>query len=142
MFYCLLLLQHFMPEEVSATILTELKRQAERALGHEVKAAVITVPAHFNDQQRQATKDAGIGFSPQQSRIPAVATFACRCKVKQQTLQRERLSPMYSCAYAQSAVYVACRTATGSIIRYYLIFALLLTYYTRTYRWPRGQAHH
>jgi molecular chaperone DnaK (HSP70) len=51
--------QHFMPEEVSATILTELKRQAERALGHDVRAAVITVPAHFNDQQRQATKDAG-----------------------------------------------------------------------------------
>ncbi|KAG5190073.1 molecular chaperones HSP70/HSC70, HSP70 superfamily [Tribonema minus] len=49
----------FMPEEVSATILTELKRQAERALGRTVKAAVITVPAHFNDQQRQATKDAG-----------------------------------------------------------------------------------
>jgi molecular chaperone DnaK (HSP70) len=48
-----------MPEEVSATILTELKRQAERALGHSVNAAVITVPAHFNDQQRQATKDAG-----------------------------------------------------------------------------------
>jgi Hsp70 protein len=48
-----------MPEEVSATILTELKRQAERALGHSVTAAVITVPAHFNDQQRQATKDAG-----------------------------------------------------------------------------------
>jgi molecular chaperone DnaK (HSP70) len=40
-------------------VLTELKRQAERALGHSVSAAVITVPAHFNDQQRQATKDAG-----------------------------------------------------------------------------------
>mmetsp|Transcript_14188 Transcript_14188/g.20048 ORF Transcript_14188/g.20048 Transcript_14188/m.20048 type:complete len:653 (-) Transcript_14188:65-2023(-) len=49
----------FMPEEVSSTVLTELKRQAERYLKFPVKSAVITVPAHFNDQQRQATKDAG-----------------------------------------------------------------------------------
>ncbi|CAM9838332.1 unnamed protein product, partial [Chrysoparadoxa australica] len=47
------------PEEISATVLTEMKRAAERALGHPVKSAVITVPAHFNDGQRQATKDAG-----------------------------------------------------------------------------------
>lgn len=47
------------PEEVSAMVLLELKRVAERALGKSVTAAVITVPAHFNDQQRQATKDAG-----------------------------------------------------------------------------------
>lgn len=47
------------PEEVSAMVLLELKRVAERALGKSVAAAVITVPAHFNDQQRQATKDAG-----------------------------------------------------------------------------------
>lgn len=47
------------PEEVSAMVLVELKRVAERALGKAVTAAVITVPAHFNDQQRQATKDAG-----------------------------------------------------------------------------------
>lgn len=40
-------------------VLVELKRVAERALGKAVTAAVITVPAHFNDQQRQATKDAG-----------------------------------------------------------------------------------
>lgn len=47
------------PEEVSAMVLVELKRVAERALKKPVSAAVITVPAHFNDQQRQATKDAG-----------------------------------------------------------------------------------
>lgn len=47
------------PEEVSAMVLVELKRVAEKALGKTCTAAVITVPAHFNDQQRQATKDAG-----------------------------------------------------------------------------------
>ncbi len=47
------------PPEVSAHILRELKRRAEKHLGEEVSSAVITVPAHFNDAQRQATKDAG-----------------------------------------------------------------------------------
>jgi len=47
------------PPEVSALILRELKRRAESALGEEVTRAVITVPAYFNDSQRQATRDAG-----------------------------------------------------------------------------------
>ncbi len=47
------------PPEVSAFILRELKRRAERFFGEEVTRAVITVPAYFNDAQRQATKDAG-----------------------------------------------------------------------------------
>ena len=49
----------YTPPELSAFILRELKRNAEAALGDEIKNAVITVPAYFNDAQRQATKDAG-----------------------------------------------------------------------------------
>src|SRR5512147_3159654 len=49
----------FTPQEVSALILQKMKKTAEDYLGHEVTEAVITVPAYFNDAQRQATKEAG-----------------------------------------------------------------------------------
>jgi molecular chaperone DnaK len=49
----------FTPPEISAQVLRDLKRRAEFQLGEEVTQAVITVPAYFNDAQRQATKDAG-----------------------------------------------------------------------------------
>ena len=49
----------FTPQEISAKILAYMKKYAEDHLGHKVEKAVITVPAYFNDAQRQATKDAG-----------------------------------------------------------------------------------
>lgn len=51
--------KQYSPEQISSFILQKIKKDAETFLGYPIKKAVITVPAHFNDNQRQATKDAG-----------------------------------------------------------------------------------
>jgi len=67
----------YTPQQVSAFILQKIKKDAETFLGEKLSKAVITVPAHFNDNQRQATKDAGeiAGFSV--ARIINEPTAAC-----------------------------------------------------------------
>ena len=51
--------KRFNPEEISSMVLTKMRETASQFLGKECKRAVVTVPAYFNDSQRQATKDAG-----------------------------------------------------------------------------------
>jgi molecular chaperone DnaK len=69
--------KEYTPQQISAFILQRIKKDAETYLGVPIKKAVITVPAHFNDNQRQATKDAGeiAGFEVQ--RIINEPTAAC-----------------------------------------------------------------
>ncbi|HOL22569.1 MAG TPA: molecular chaperone DnaK [bacterium] len=69
----------YTPEQISAYILQKIKRDAEAFLGQPIKKAVITVPAYFNDNQRQATKDAGTIAGLEVVRLinePTAASFA------------------------------------------------------------------
>jgi molecular chaperone DnaK len=69
----------YSPSQIGAMILGKMKETAENYLGHAVKRAVITVPAYFNDAQRQATKDAGAIASLEVERIinePTAAALA------------------------------------------------------------------
>ncbi|XP_074266579.1 heat shock 70 kDa protein 18-like [Silene latifolia] len=71
--------KHFSPEEISSMILVKMKEIAEAFLGSPVQNAIITVPAYFNDSQRQATKDAGVIAGLNVQKIinePTAAAFA------------------------------------------------------------------
>lgn len=80
----------FTPQEISARILQKMKQTAEDFLGEPVKKAVITVPAYFNDEQRQATKDAGKIAGLEVMRIinePTAAALAYGLNNKKQNLK-------------------------------------------------------
>ena len=85
--------QQHAPPQISAKILQKLKRSAEAYLGQEVTEAVITVPAYFNDSQRQATKDAGAIAGLDVKRIinePTAAALAYGLNSKKEETPRER----------------------------------------------------
>ncbi|MBI5223747.1 molecular chaperone DnaK [Candidatus Micrarchaeota archaeon] len=69
--------KEYSPQEISAFILQKIKRDSEAFLGEKVEKAVITVPAYFNDNQRQATKDAGTIAGLNVERLVNEPTAAC-----------------------------------------------------------------
>ena len=69
--------KEYSSEEISAMILSKIKEDAESYLGQEIKSAVITVPAYFNDAQRTATKNAGRIAGLEVKRIINEPTAAC-----------------------------------------------------------------
>ena len=89
--------KRYTPEQISAIILAYMKETAEAFIGHSVTRAVITVPAYFNDAQRQATKDAGVIAGLKVERIINEPTAAALAYGLDHKLKKERSVLIFDC---------------------------------------------
>src|SRR6266550_5154419 len=101
------------PQQVSAEILRKMKKTAEDYLGEEVTEAVITVPAYFNDSQRQATKDAGRIAGLEVKRIINEPTAAARSTSRSSRSRVWKASTSSRCSRRTVTRSSAARTSTS-----------------------------